>query len=157
MSDLFTTIEDALLAMLQAAPGLVGIQTWETTIRECLFAGDKLTRGFSPGELPAINVTAQLKPSRSRPCTAGEKEYEVPVNIVIVTRAGTAKDALRDVYELKDAVESVLDQARRSGNALGANTIVSGDVTADAAAVKDTAQVFAVCTVETTVKMVVEL
>jgi uncharacterized lipoprotein YajG len=157
MSDLYTELEGALAAMLRGCAGMASVKIIETSVRECLFSGDKLSKGFRAGELPAINVTAQLKPSKSRPFSAGEKEYEIPVSIVIVTRAQTPKEALAKVYALQNAAEGVLDQARKSGNPLGTNVFVVGDVTGDAAPVLDPPAAFAVCTLEATVLKVVEL
>ena len=129
---IFSDLEDGLVAMLKGSPGLEGVKTFETSVRECLFSGDKLTQGFRTDELPAINVSAQLKPSRSNPFSAGEKQYEIPLTVAIVTRATKGKLALQAVYELQTAVEGILDQARRSGNALGANVLVTGEVTSSA-------------------------
>lgn len=157
MSDIYTDIEGALLLMLQDAEDLEGVKTWEAGIRDCLFAADKLSRGFHPGELPAVNVTAQLRPSVSRPFSASEKEFEIPLDIAVVTRAQSSKDALAAVREIQNAIESVLDGGRRSGNPLGENTVVTGDVTTDAAAVPFAPLVFGVCQIRATVRKIVEM
>ncbi len=155
---MYTEIEEGLVEMLRAAEGLAGVvKTFETSIRDCLFSADKQTKGFRAGELPAIGVSAQLKPAKSRPFTAGEKEYEIPVTVALVTRAQQPKAALSGIYDLLAPMEQVFDAARRSGNPLGPNVLVIGDLASDAAVVADAPFFFGVATVEATVLKVVEL
>lgn len=157
MSDLYQEIESAVLAMLQASPSLSGVRTFEADIREALFAGDKLSRGFRPEELPAINITAMSEPVQSEPFTAGELRYTVPVSVVIVTRGqdnGTVRAAVR---ALSFEVEKLLHQARRSDNPLGQGAMVAGPVESSVAVIQDAPLHFGIAEVKAQVVKVVEL
>lgn len=128
MSDCCTEVETALVAMLREANSLRQVKTVEATIRECLFTGNKLIQGFQGEELPALNVSSELKPYTRGPFTAGEIELTIPVSVMAIVRAPSAADARARVREMQAAIEAVLDKARRSDSGLGANTIITGDV-----------------------------
>jgi hypothetical protein len=123
--------------MLQAAPSLSGVRTFEADVRDALFAGDKLSRGFRPEELPAINVTAMSDPVQSEPFTAGELRYLVPVSVVIVTRGQDKGSVRAAVRALSFEVEKLLHQARRSDNSIGPGAMVAGAVESSAAVIQD--------------------
>jgi hypothetical protein len=157
MSDRRTEVELSLVEMLKTAAGLETVKTFENSIRECLFTGEKLTLGFRTEELPAIAVSAQLKPTKSSMFSAGERQHEVPVSLTIITRAQRKKEALAKAADLQDAVDRVLAAARKSGNSLGDNTLVIGDVTSSATAIDERPYSFAISTTEFTILKVVEL
>jgi hypothetical protein len=157
VSDYCAEVEDRLVEMLASAGTLNQVRTIETSVRECLFSGDKLTQGFRADELPAIAVSAQLKPARKAPWTSGEREIDIPLSIVVITKARTRRDALRQAGELRDAVDVVLDQARRSGNPLGDNTVLMGEVVTSATTIEEKPHVFAISTTECQIFKVVSL
>jgi hypothetical protein len=157
MSDRRTEVELSLVEMLKTAAGLETVKTFENSIRECLFTGEKLTLGFRTEELPAIAVSAQLKPTKSSMFSAGERQYEVPVSLTIITRAQRPKEALAKAADLQDAADRVLAAARKSGNSLGDNTLVIGDVTSSATTIDERPYSFAISTTEFTILKVVEL
>lgn len=154
---LYTELETNLAAMLQAAEALAGVKTVEADIRECLFSGDKLTQGFRPGELPAINISAELKPAARGPFTAGESQLTIPVSILVVCRAQKKQAAREQARVLQAAVEAVLDQARRSANGMGANAIVTGDITSSIVVVEDKPHSFAIGETQFNVLKIVDL
>jgi hypothetical protein len=157
MSDRRTEVELSLVEMLKTAAGLETVKTFENSIRECLFTGEKLTLGFRTEELPAIAVSAQLKPTKSSMFSPGERLYEVPVSLTIITRAQRKKEALAKAADLQDAVDRVLAAARKSGNSLGDNTLVIGDVTSSATTIDERPYSFAINATDFTIVKVVEL
>jgi hypothetical protein len=157
LSDLRTDLELAVIEALKAAESLARVKTFENSIRDCLFSGEKLTQGFRPEELPAIAVSAQLKPTKTSMFSAAEKQHEIPVSLTIVTRAQRGRDALAKAAELQGGVDSILDQFRRSGNPLGANALLSGDVASSATTIVEKPYSFAINTTEFTILKVVEL
>lgn len=157
MSDVRTDLEEALAELVSNTAGLAGLKTVETSVRDCLFTGDKLTQGFRGEELPACAITAQLKPSRFTPFSLGEVGHEIPVSVTIVTRAQRAKQALRDAAALQGALLGLVNAARKSGNALGANTFVVGEISASATTIDEKPYSFAISTAEFNVLKVVEV
>ena len=157
MSDVRSTLELSLVTLLKAASGLASVKTVEASIRDCLFTGEKLSAGFRPEELPAIAVSAQLKPTTKSMFTASERQYAIPVSLTVVTRAQRSKDALATAAELTDLIDQILDQARKSGNALGGNTLVIGDVTSSATSIDERPYSFAISTTEFSVLKVVPI
>lgn len=153
----YTDLETAVLELLKASSGLVDVKTFEADIRECLFAEVALTKGFRQEELPAVNVTAQLEPSRTVSITAGEVEMAVPITVVVVTRSQRKKEARTKAQGLAAAVETALNAARKSDNGLGQNAIVSGDVATTIAVVDDKPLHFGIAQVEAQILKVVQL
>ncbi len=141
-----TDIETALLAALRKCPALQKVQTFEADIRDCLFTGEKLTQGFRAGELPALNLSATLDPTPSRPFTLAEIQHEVPVSICCITKGQNRKEAYNSAKALQEAVEGVLNTLRRSGNSLGSNALVMGDVSSSVTTMQDNPHCFAVGT-----------
>ncbi len=157
MSDVYTELETNLAAMFRAAAGLATVRTIEADIRECLFSGDKLTHGFRPEEMPAINISAELKPATRGAFTAGEVQLTIPVSVLVVCRAQRKKQAREQARELQLAIEGVLDQARRSANGLGANAIVTGEISSSIVIVEDKPYHFAIGETQLNVLKVVDL
>ncbi|GIU80181.1 MAG: hypothetical protein KatS3mg005_3419 [Bryobacteraceae bacterium] len=157
MSDIYFATEQAVLDMLRQAPGLAMVKTFEADIREAFFSGESPARGFNPGELPAVNVSAVAEPCESEPFTAGEIRYQVPVTVVIVTRhqdKGLARSAARAIQW---EVEKLVHQARRSANPLGPNSVVTGPVRSSLAVIQDRPAHFGLAQVDFTVTKVVPL
>lgn len=157
MSDIYSEVEQAVLEMLRDAPNLAGVKTFEADIREALFSGELPARGFNPGELPAINVSAMAEPCESEPFTAAEIRYQVPVTVLIVTRhqeKGAARSAARAIQW---EVEKLIHGARRSANPLGPSSIVTGPVRSSLAVVQDRPAHFGLAQVDFTVTKVVQL
>jgi hypothetical protein len=150
-------IEAALLDLLRAGNNLASVKTFEADIRECLFSGDKLIQGFRPEELPAVNVTAQLKPASSEPFSSGEAKHTVPVTIVVITKATRKKDARSAALQYQESIVTVLDAARRSDGRIGRNTLVTGELESSSVVIEEKPFHFAIATVEGTVLKVVEI
>lgn len=157
MSDVRTDLEFALIEALKGADGLSTVKTWENSIRDCLFTGEAFTQGFRAEELPAIAVSCQLKPSKRSLFTPGERQYEIPVSITILTRAARSKDAIAAAAQIQDAMDPALDGLRRSGNALGRNTIIQGEISSSATSIDEKPAAFAISTTEFTVLKVVPI
>jgi hypothetical protein len=139
-------LEAALLALLKAEDGLSSVRTFEADIRDCLFTGEKLTQGFRSTELPAVNLSATLDPTQRSPFTASETQHEIPVSIVVITKALNRKDAQLAAKGLQEAIEDVLDRLRRSSNTIGNNTLLFGNVTSSVTTLQDDPHCFAVGT-----------
>ncbi|HZL56930.1 MAG TPA: hypothetical protein VFC21_07605 [Bryobacteraceae bacterium] len=139
-------LEDALIALLKAEPGLASVKTVEAEIRDCLFSGEKLTQGFRDTELPAINLSATLDPTQRSQFTASEIQHEIPVSICCIARALKRKAAYNAVKEIQEAIENVLDRLRKSSNAIGNNTLLFGNVTSSVTTIQDNPHCFAVGT-----------
>jgi hypothetical protein len=157
MSDIYIAAEQAVLDMLRQAAGLSMVKTFEADIREALFSGESPARGFNAGELPAINVSAVAEPCESEPFTAGEIRYQVPVTVLIVTRhqdKGAARSAARAIQW---EVEKLVHGARRSANALGPDSIVTGPVRSSLAVIQDRPAHFGLAQVDFIVTKVVPL
>lgn len=151
-------LEEGILALLRAAPGLQLVRTFEPEVRECLFSGDKLIDGFRAEELPAVNVTAQLQSLNSIPFTASEIGYEIPITVVSIVRAQKKDEARQTAAALSEEVQRVLNAARKSDSGLGANTLVIGTVAAEAVVlIEQKPHHFALCEVKAMVLKVVEL
>lgn len=152
----FTEVEQAILALLQTADCAGEIRTWEAELREVLFTGEQLSKGFSVRELPAVMVTTSQDPTRSAPFTTGEIRYQIPVQILIVVSA-TKREAARDeVLRLIRSMEAMLHQARRS-DGLGINTFIGDELLSSHVVVQDRPHHFAVGNITATVWKVVEL
>lgn len=134
------------MTLLGEEAGLSSVKTFEADIRDCLFTGEKLTQGFRPGELPAVNLSATLDPTQRSQFTAAETQHEIPVSIVVITKAQNRKDAQLAAKGLQEAVENVLDRLRRSSNAIGNNTLLFGNVTSSVTTLQDNPHCFAVGT-----------
>jgi hypothetical protein len=158
MSDFYQDLEIAINTMLQTDEDLASeVRTFEAGVRECLFTGDKLAQGFRPEELPAINFSAELKPGKSTPFSVGEMQLTIPVQLAIITKAQRGKAAIRQALKIQEMVRVILDRARKSGSALGANTFVAGDVTTSATPIDEKPHSFAVSTIDFTILKVVEI
>ncbi|GMU21152.1 MAG: hypothetical protein AMXMBFR13_12450 [Phycisphaerae bacterium] len=157
MIDFYAQIESGLLAILQDAPGLTGVRVWETEVREVLFTGEALSKGFRGEELPAVMITAALDPSRSSPFTTGQIQYKIPAQVLIVTRAQKGRDARAEALGLARAAEAAIHGARRSDELLGPNTFVTGEVVSSFVVVEQKPLCFAVASIAVEVTKVVEL
>ncbi len=148
-------LEVSLATILKAEPSLQIVKTIEADVRECLFAdASQLIGGFRDSELPAINLSGQLDPTVSNPFTAGEIQADVPFSIVIVTKAQNRTDARSRLKQLQDGVEKVLNSLRRSGNALGQNALVMGDISSSAQTFQSNPYCFAVGTTAVKIKKI---
>jgi hypothetical protein len=117
-----------------------------------LFLGYKLSQGFQSTDLPAINVSMTLSAARSRPFTTDQTANEIPASIVVVCRSMAATEAKEQAQRLADQVRKALWPLRKSGNALGVNTFVTGDVTqAPCSVMHEKPYVFAWVTVDCTI------
>lgn len=157
MSDLYTDLEAAIIAVLRGAAGLDSVKTFESDVRECLFTGDKLSAGFRSDELPAVAVTAELEPAKRRPFTAGEVELTIPVSAIAVCRAQRPTDVRAQARTVQLAIESALDQARKSDSGLGANTIVTGEFASTIVVVQEKPHCFAIGETKFQVLKVIDL
>lgn len=157
MSDIATELELTLVEVFKASGWVKKVATFETSIRECLFSGDKFIQGFRAEELPAVAVSMQLKPTPSSQWTPCEEELRIPVSVSVVTRAMKRKDALAAAAELVDGVKYEVRQLRRSGNALGPNAVVLGEIASSATTIDEKPYSFAIATVEFTISKVVEV
>ncbi len=144
-------LEMKLLAAVKAAPGLNAIRVFEADIRDCLFTEAKLTDGFLPEELPALNLSASLDPTKRTPFTWTEAEHAIPVSIVIITKAVKRKDAFDAVKTFQEALECVLEQFRKGGNSLGNNTFLFGEIASSAISIQGDPNCFAVGTTACTI------
>ena len=152
----FTEVEQAILTLLQNADCAGEIRTWEAELREVLFTGEQLSKGFGARELPAVMVTTSQDPTRSAPFTTGEIRYQIPVQILVVV-AATKREAARDeVLRLIRSMEAMLHQARRS-DGLGLNTFIGDELLSSHVVVQDRPHQFAVGNITATVWKVVEL
>ena len=148
-------LETGLLALLKAEPGLATVATFEADVRDCLFGdASAMISGFRPTELPAVNLTGQIDPTASSQFTAGEIQHDVPFSIVVICKAQDRATARGYVKGLQDGVESVLNALRRSGNALGQNAIVMGDLSSSAIAIQHSPHCFAVGTTAVKIKKI---
>jgi hypothetical protein len=139
-------LEVGLMKLLRSCGGLAAVRTFEADIRDCLFTEGKLTQGFREGELPAVNFSATLDPTQRSPFTAAETQHEIPVSIVIVTKAQKRKAAYNAAKDLQEAVEGVLEGLRKSSNAIGNNTLLLGNITSSVTTLQDNPHCFAVGT-----------
>jgi hypothetical protein len=147
VSDFYTDVEQAVLEKLQAAPGLAVVRTWEADIRDVLFSGEKLSKGFSTEEIPAVNVSAMQGAVTASPHTTLETQYTIPVTVVVVAKGQTKKAARAAARELQAEVEQVMNAARSSAGQFLPNTWVKGDLTLDIAIVADQPYHFAIAEV----------
>ncbi|HVW07303.1 MAG TPA: hypothetical protein VHC90_01905 [Bryobacteraceae bacterium] len=144
-------LETKLLAALKQAPRLAAIKTWEADIRDCLFTESKLTQGFNAEELPALNLSASIDPTKRTPFTYTEAQHDIPVSIVVITKAVKRKEAFDGAKDLQEAVECVLELFRRSGNSLGQNTFLFGEISSSAITIQQDPYSFAVGTTGCTI------
>lgn len=157
MSDFYTQIEAGVLSILQDAPGLATVRTWESEVRDVFFTGEAFAKGFRPEEMPAVMVTAVLEPSRSSQFTTGQIRFAVPVQVLVVTRAQKTRDARAEVVSLARAAEAAIHGARRTDDRLGSNTFVSGDVVSSFVLVEQKPLSYAVASIAVEVTKVVDL
>lgn len=155
MSDFYSQIQTAVMTMIRDSGDLPEIKTWETDIRDALFAGDQLSKGFSANELPAVNVTAEGDVTESEPFTAGEIRYLVPVVVLVVARGQRKADVRAALRSMQWRMERLIHGARRSDNTLGDNAVVYGTVRTSLAVVEDKPLHFGVAQIEFTVLKVV--
>jgi hypothetical protein len=151
----FTETENAVLAVLQGAAGADAVQTWEDELREVLFTGEQLSKGFRLAELPAVMVTTSQDPTRSSQFTSGEIRYVIPVQILLITAAQKKEDARTAVLGLMRAMEAALHAARRS-DSLGPNSFIADDLVSSHVIVQDRPYHFAVGNITAMVTKVVE-
>jgi hypothetical protein len=151
----FTETENAVLAVLQGAAGADAVQTWEDELREVLFTGEQLSKGFRLAELPAVMVTTSQDPTRSSQFTSGEIRYVIPVQILLITAAAKKEDARTAVLGLMRAMEAALHAARRS-DSLGPNSFIADDLVSSHVIVQDRPYHFAVGNITAMVTKVVE-
>lgn len=148
-------LEAALLTLLKASPALAGVKTFEAEVRDCLFADEaRLIQGFEPASLPAINLSGQLDPTIRSPFTAGETQHDVPFSIIVVTKAQNRGAARRAAKALQEGVEDLLDSLRRSGNVLGQNALVMGDVTSSITTIQHSPHCYATGTTAVKIKKI---
>ena len=153
--DIRTALELAILSVLRDAAGLAGVKTFENSVRDCLFTGENLTQGFRPEELPAIAVSAQLKPTVKAQFSVSETGWTIPVSLTIVTKAQRGKLAAAAAAGLQDAVDVVLGAFRKSGNGLGTNTLLMGDVSSSATVIDEKPYSFGISTTDFSILKVV--
>jgi hypothetical protein len=149
-------IETKLLAALKAASALRSIRTFEAEIRDCLFTESKLTQGFHAEELPALNLSASIDPTKRSPFTYTEAQHDIPVSIVVITKALKRRSAFDSLKDYQEAVEAVLEQFRKSGNSLGANTFLFGGISSSAITIQDNPNSFAVGTTGCTITKITD-
>lgn len=157
MIDFYGQIQQAVMQLLRDSGTLTEVKTFEADVRDALFVGDQLSKGFSADELPAINVTAENDATESEPFTAGEIRYNVPVTVLIVTR-GQRKAVVRaELRGLQGEAEKLIHAARRSDNTLGENAVVFGTVRSSLAVVEEKPLHFGVAQIDFTVLKVVPI
>jgi hypothetical protein len=139
-------LEITLLAAFKGAAALSTIVTFEDDIRDCLFSNEKLTQGFRDTEMPALNLSASIDPTMSSEFTMTETEHEVPVSIVILTKALKRKPAFEQAKAYQETIERVLNGFRKYGTPLGFNARVKGDLSSSLITIQDNPHCFAVGT-----------
>jgi hypothetical protein len=154
---MYSDLERDILASLRADPSLAGVKTFSEELRECLFTGDKLTQGFRPEELPAIRVTAQEKPSTSAPFSVGEIAYTIPVTALVITRGGTKQEAHERALAMQEPLLANFQCMRKSGNGLGENTFLIGEISTTSLVIEEKPVHFAVAQIEAQFLKVVQL
>lgn len=157
MNDFYSSIESGLLAILRETPGLESVRVWETEVREVLFTGEALSKGFRSEEMPALMITAVLDPSRSSQFTTGQIQYKVPVQVLIVARAHKTREARAVVVSLARAAEAAIHGARRTDERLGPNAFVSGEVVSSFVLVEQKPLSYAIASIAVEVIKVVNL
>jgi hypothetical protein len=157
MSDLLSGLEQSIVDALKASKSLGMVKTYETSFRECLYTGSKLTLGFRPEEMPVIAVSCREKPMESDIDTPAQEIHQIPVTVTIVTRAQNAKQADAAASEIWDALRYELGQFCRSGNALGSNTVVMGKVTSSATPIDEKPLAFVMRAAEFTITKITQL
>ncbi len=149
MADRLSDLEAAILAKLQADPVLAtSVKTFEADIREAVFAGERLTKGFRGGELPAVGVSAQLSAPTSRPVAASEVEWTIPVAVACVARNRNKNAAMAAAREIQDRVAAVFNAARASAGQFAVNTCVRGDLSTPAYVIEEEPYNFGIASVE---------
>ncbi len=139
-------LETALLAALKESPGLNTVKLFEDDIRDCLFTREKVTQGFRDSEMPALNLSASLDPTSSTQFTMTETQHDVPVSIVVITKALKRKTSYDAAKTYQEEVERVLNGFRRSGNTLGHNALVMGEISSAIITIQDNPHCFALGT-----------
>lgn len=152
----YDDIESAVMEVLQAADCAGSIRTWEDELREVMFTGGQLSKGFTIGELPAVMVTLSQDPVKSYPSTSGEITYDIPIQVLVVT-CGVRREAARaDLAAMLRSFERSLHQARRS-DGLGYNAFIHDDLLSSFVLIHDRPQHFAVGNITAIARKVVEL
>ena len=126
--DLLSDIETRLVQWLSGHAELASVRTFEAELRPALVGGEELTKGFPDQDLPAINLVAGLEDTASEPRSMTQSTIKVPVSIVVVVKGETRVEARRKCRGIQDALELVLNRARRSDNQLGYNTVLVGEM-----------------------------
>ncbi len=152
----YASIEISMLELLKSSPQLNMVKTFERTVRECLFTGEKITSGFRPEELPAINITCELEPTNSTPFTTGEIRYQIPLTVIVIVKHQQKVEARRQLLELMAIIEKIVNRARKT-DGLGLNTLVMGDVVSSVVIAEDHPHHFGVGNITASVTQVVEL
>jgi hypothetical protein len=149
-------LETAVLEILKASDTAQRISTWESELRECMFTGEQLARGFRTEELPAVMVSTALDPTKSSAFTMGEIRYAIPLQVVIVTRSTRKEEARAELLGLMRSLEVPLNQARATSG-LGDNTFVVDELLSSHVVVQDKPHCFGVGNITATVMKVVDL
>lgn len=155
MSDFYRHIEEALVAHFEQQGELADVRTFSAEARELVFAHDELSKRFPGGQLPALQLTTQLLPARSRPSTAHELVYEVPLDVDVIVGGQNRNAARLQARELQRVVERTLHRLRRGSDCeavWGANYFLTGDVESSLLLVEGAAHFFAIATIEATVE-----
>ena len=130
-----TPIELAVLALLKGQ--LRECKTFECGLRQALFTGDKLSKGFRVEELPALQIEEGLNAERSRPMNIGEMRHLIPVRIaLVVTSIADLNECRATGLALQRRAHEALSKARRSG-VLGSGLWVTGDIEATSNVVQE--------------------
>lgn len=150
---MYSDLESAFVAMLLADDAITGmVKTVEADLRDCLFSGTAYSQGFRPQELPAINVSASLDPVKDSPFTTQEIQSLIPLTVVVVTGGRNKKEAHDSVVAIQREVARLLNQLRKSANALGMqNTLIFGEVTSSTNTFPDGKQWFGQSTTQAVV------
>lgn len=153
MTDLYSTIEEAILAAFEADAWLGdtdNVKVIETDLREALLTGEAVSRGFMREELPAVQIKANLAPTGEDLATTNVIEKQVPVVIVSVSAALVRSTARDSGQILLGHLEDVLDAQKSSEADLGIDALVR-DVKSTLVEVKDGVYWWAIGTTECTV------
>jgi hypothetical protein len=148
-----TPVELAVLALLQGR--LREFKTFECGYRQCLFVGDKLSKGFRVEELPALQIEEGLTPERSRPMNLGEIRHLVPVSVMLVMTSLDLGDLRQSMLALQRRAHETLNRGRKSG-VLGTGLWVTGDMVASNSIVQEE-RFFGLATIQVEITKVVEI
>lgn len=157
MTDFYTQIEDAIVAVLQASPDLTAIRTWATEIPEGFYVGQPLAKMFRSEQLPAVMVTAVFEPTRSRPASHAEILYAIPAQVILVTKSPKKRDARAQAISLLRPMEAALHQLRYTSASLGSNTFLYGDLSSEISTVEAMPVSFGLASITAEIHKVVPL